>query len=1011
MSNESRIDRLLSTMLGWAEPKRAAAAPGEAGFGLPAFAASDRVPESVPMTVVEHPDGRMSQYPPADRWDDWVEWDGKRWPERVARRYMLIPTVCFNCESACGLLAYVDRETLEVKKFEGNPAHPGSRGRNCAKGPATHNQTYDPERILYPLKRVGERGAGKWKRVTWEEALTDIAAKMRASREQRRDGIMYHVGRPGEDGYTNRCIGAWGVDGHNSHTNICSASARLGYSLWGGFDRPSPDHANARVILLISSHLETGHYFNPHAQRIIEGKMAGAKIITMDPRLSNTASMSDAWLPTWPGSETTVLLAFANYLIQQDRYDKEFVRKWVNWEETLKAIVDGQLLIANGQRGDAGAASAISNLQSSISNSASALSFDLFDQALKLLYADFTLERAAAEAQVPVERLRECAEWIANCDGKLATHVWRAASIGNLGGWQVARALFFLNVLTGSVGTPGGTSGNEWNKFVPKPYKSPPAVDAWNELQLPHEYPLAHYELSFLLPHFLEEGRGTIDVYFTRVYNPMWINPDGFVWLKALRDEEKIKCHVALTPTWNESAWFADYVLPMGHAGERHDLMSQETHAGQWIAFRQPVRRVALEKLGRPVRYTYEANPGEVWEENELWIELSVRMDPDGSLGVRQWFESPYRPGEIVTVEEYYRWIFENSVPGLPDAAAAEGLSPLAYMRKYGAFEVTRENYVPYARPVAGVDAAALEVDAQGRVLKEGKAAGVLVDGVPLVGFDTPSRKLEFFSPTMQRWGWPEIEYTIPWPIKSHVHPDNIDIAQGEMLLLPNFRLPTLIHTRSANAKWLYEISHKNPVWMNPIDARRLGVTTGDLVRVTTEIGYFVDSVWVTEGIKPGIVAMSHHLGRWRLEESAGVNPGMSSLATLTEDDDGAHRLNIIHGARPWASFDPDTSRIWWEDVGVHQNLTHAVHPDPLSGAHCWLQKAMNVRKAEADDRHGDVWVDTQRSMAVYREWLALTRSAVDVSPDGTRRPAWLKRPLKPVPAAYRLPARPFGRP
>ena len=63
----------------------------------------------------------------------------------------------------------------------------------------------------------------------------------------------------------------------------------------------------------------------------------------------------------------------------------------------------------------------------------------------------------------------------------------------------------------------------------------------------------------------LEEGRGDIDVYFTRVYNPLWVNPDGFMWLKALKDESKIKCYVALTPTWNETAWFADYVLPMGH--------------------------------------------------------------------------------------------------------------------------------------------------------------------------------------------------------------------------------------------------------------------------------------------------------------------------------------------------------------------------------------------------------------------------------------------------------------
>jgi anaerobic selenocysteine-containing dehydrogenase len=192
------------------------------------------------------------------------------------------------------------------------------------------------------------------------------------------------------------------------------AGARMGYYMWGAFDRPSPDHTNARVILLISSHLETGHYFNPHAQRIIEGKMKGAKIITFDPRLSNTASMSDTWLPTWPGSEQTVLLAMANYLIQNDRYDKEYVRRWVNWEDTLAAIVNGQLSIANGQL-----------LEEIRSTPPATRDFDLFDRVLKDLYAEFTFERAAEESQVPVERIQEAAEYVANCDGKLATHTWR----------------------------------------------------------------------------------------------------------------------------------------------------------------------------------------------------------------------------------------------------------------------------------------------------------------------------------------------------------------------------------------------------------------------------------------------------------------------------------------------------------------------------------------------------------------------------------------------------------
>ena len=995
MSQSSRISELLKAMLGLPAPARPA--PKPSGFSaVPEHSVTEQAP--VNMTEVKHPDGRLSQYPPTDHWDDWVEYDGKHWPKKVARRYTLVPTICFNCESGCGLLAYVDKDTFEVRKFEGNPVHPGSRGRNCAKGPATHNQVYDPERILYPLKRVGPRGAGQWKRVSWEEAMTDIAARMAQSRAKRRDGIMYHVGRPGEDHYTNRIISAWGVDGHNSHTNICSAGARCGYFLWSAGDRPSPDHAKAKTILLISSHLETGHYFNPHAQRIIEAKMAGAKIITFDPRLSNTASKSDVWLPTWPGSESAVLLAMANHLIQNDLYDKDFVQRWVNWRAFL---AQAGPIVAQSDLPEADKAEIAAAM-------AQDADFEQFDRALKALYRGYTFERAAQESQVPIERIKEAAEHVAAAGNQLAAHTWRSASIGNRGGWQVARCLFFLNVLTGSVGTEGGTSLNSWNKFVPQPYKKPPAFEAWNSLHLPHEWPFAFYEMSFLLPHFLKEGRGDIDVYFTRVYNPMWINPDGFAWLEALQDEEKMKCHVALTPTWNESAWFADYVLPMGHASERHDLMSQETHSGMWIGFRQPVRRVAMERAGMEITHTHEANPGEVWEENEFWVELTDRMDPDGALGVRQFVESPHRPGELITQDEYWAWIFEHSVPGLPEAAAAQQMTPLAYMKKYGCFEVKETNYVPYEAQVT--PASDTEVSEDQRVVNpKGERVATMVDGVPRRGFGTPSGRLEFFSDTMASWGWSELEYVVPWALKSHVHPEEIQAAGAQMLLLPNFRLPTLIHTRSANCKWLYEISHANPVWMHPQDAQRAGVGTGDLIRVDTEIGWFVDKVWVTEGIKPGILAMSHHLGRWRLQDDAGGNPGMSALARLGADEDD-RSLNILEPGKAWESDDPDTSRIWWQDVGVHQNLTHGVQPDPVSGAHCWLQRVMRVRKAGPGEKHGDVHVDLQKSTEVYRRWHALTRSAAQHSPDGTRRPYWLKRPLKPTPAAYKLPQTPFVR-
>src|SRR6266404_1758572 len=287
----------------------------------------------------------LAAFPPKERWDDWVELDTKAWPRRVENRYMLVPTTCFNCESACGLLAYVDKDSLQVRKFEGNPEHPGSRGRNCAKGPATINQVTDPDRILYPLKRAGKRGEGKWTRIGWDEVLNDLAGRIRkAIVENRHNEVMYHVGRPGEDGFTERVLASWGVDGHNSHTNVCSSNSRAGYQYWMGLDRPSPDHANAKVIFLISAHLEAGHYFNPHAQRVIEAKAEGAKLIVFDTRLSNTATHADFWVSPYPGSEAAICLSIVNYLIQNDLYNREFVRTWWNWEEYLeqRSEVGGQ---------------------------------------------------------------------------------------------------------------------------------------------------------------------------------------------------------------------------------------------------------------------------------------------------------------------------------------------------------------------------------------------------------------------------------------------------------------------------------------------------------------------------------------------------------------------------------------------------------------------------------------------------------------------------------------------
>jgi anaerobic selenocysteine-containing dehydrogenase len=173
---------------------------------------------------------------------------------------------------------------------------------------------------------------------------------------------------------------------------------------------------------LLSSHLETGHYFNPHAQRIMEAKERGAKVCVIETRLSNTASKADYWLSTWPGTEAAVLLAMANVILREDSYDRDFLRRWVNWEEFLLE-----------------------------EHPSKPRDLDTFIATLKEIYSVYTPEFAERESGADARTIVEVAHEIARARPALATHVWRNAAAG---GWQVARALEFLVVLCGAVGTP-----------------------------------------------------------------------------------------------------------------------------------------------------------------------------------------------------------------------------------------------------------------------------------------------------------------------------------------------------------------------------------------------------------------------------------------------------------------------------------------------------------------------------------------------------------------------------
>jgi hypothetical protein len=143
-------------------------------------------------------------------------------------------------------------------------------------------------------------------------------------------------------------------------------------------------------------------------------------------------------------------------------------------------------------------------------------------------------------------------------------------------------------------------------------------------------------------------------------------------------------------------------------------------------------------------------------------------------------------------------------------------------------------------------------------------------------------------------------------------------------------------------------------------------------------------------------------MGRWKID----THGHRQMMATVGLDRNGNQwSMNRKKGVEGYESHDADSQRIWWTDAGVHQNLTFPVHPDPISGMHCWHQ-AVRVTRATAQDQYGDIQVDTDKAHAAYKHWLSMTRPADQVSPDGTRRPYWLLRPLKPAREVYQLPSK-----
>ena len=251
--------------------------------------------------------------------------------QQAIRPFTLIPSICHQCQAGCGLLGMVvDGELIGVL---GNPRYPNNKGGLCARAIAGVNLAYDPERILYPLKRKKERGGNQWEKISWKEAIQEISTRL-AELRSKGQSQKFVVQTGVDDGATpaKSLLKQIGPPTLINDLYLRDFNRIKAHELILGEEGGIVDVAHSQFILNFGSNpYESYESYIPFVQRLISARVQNhARLITFDVRLSNTAGRSDEWYPIRPGTDMAVILAICKQILDRGLADKTFLTQWTN---------------------------------------------------------------------------------------------------------------------------------------------------------------------------------------------------------------------------------------------------------------------------------------------------------------------------------------------------------------------------------------------------------------------------------------------------------------------------------------------------------------------------------------------------------------------------------------------------------------------------------------------------------------------------------------------------------
>jgi len=803
-----------------------------------------------------------------------------------AQENVWIKSTCYMCWNTCGIKA--NKVDGVIVKIEGDPDCPQNWGKTCAKGNSGHISLYDPNRVLFPMRRTNPAKGfdvdPKWERITWDEALEIITARLKKIRaEDPRKLVASTFDTRGQSGvFFGAWAAAFGTPNHwgGGAQYFCGNGYHpvtyLTHGTWFG----EPDIRRCRYLMLFGTQngSVSNHLPMDLAAKMADARMEGMKLIVVDPVGINAGSKAHEWIPIRPGTDAALALAMINVLLNEEGiYDKEFLAKFTNGPYLIRE--DGRYL-RDGETGkplmwdstgtrprtfdDPEMGSTALEGRFPVQGKQIPTAFTLFKEHVR----QYTPESVASITTIPAKNIRRLAREFGAAaeigstivvEGKElplrpAAVSWYRGATAHKHGMLTGLAIQFLNVIVGAIDVPGGHLGNNpvsqtapfhWSPaassdglIIPQGYarrRKPPypatKVKSPERFDLLDLCPVAPYGGPFFTEALLHPQDFKLS-YFPEMLivcrsNLLMTcaNPD--VMAEALR---KIPFVVAFACEMNETSEFADILLPDAHYLERLDAIPNEptefvgAGEGHWYwMLRQPVVPPRGEARGW-VEVLFEL-ADRVGFRGDLYALLN------GTLDLKEPFA--YKATERYSWEELAdRWM--KSWFG-----AEKGID---WFKENGSL-ITGRKKVEEAYPRVFLTPRLpiyLEyfLDAGAEIRKVTESLGI-------------------------RWDTDDYQPLAAWkPCSAYDR-----AAPGHDLFVVNFKLPFHSLSYTSHNALLAELSEKNPyaysVLLNADTARKKGIRSGDRVRLETEEGYQAEGqALLTECIHPEVVGTAGCFGR-----------------------------------------------------------------------------------------------------------------------------------------------------